>query len=30
MSSLVAQWANDDDYSHGFFVLPLAALDNTR
>ena len=21
---LVAQWANDEDYSHGFFVLPLA------
>jgi exosortase len=24
MSSLVRQWASDDDYSHGFFVLPLA------
>jgi len=21
---LVRQWANDDDYSHGFFVVPLA------
>lgn len=26
LSSLVAQWASDDDYSHGFFVLPLAAF----
>ena len=25
MSSLVRQWASDDNYSHGFFVLPLAA-----
>lgn len=25
LSSLVRQWASDDDYSHGFFVLPLAA-----
>ncbi len=24
LSSLVRQWASDDDYSHGFFVLPLA------
>jgi exosortase len=24
MSSLVRQWATDDNYSHGFFVLPLA------
>jgi exosortase len=24
MSSLVRQWASDDNYSHGFFVLPLA------
>ena len=24
-SSLVRQWASDDNYSHGFFVLPLAA-----
>jgi exosortase len=23
-SSLVAQWATDDNYSHGFFVVPLA------
>lgn len=23
-SSLVRQWASDDNYSHGFFVLPLA------
>jgi exosortase len=22
--ALVRQWANDDDYSHGFFVVPLA------
>ena len=22
---LVRQWANDEDYSHGFFVVPLAA-----
>ena len=26
LSSLVQQWASDDDYSHGFFVLPLAAF----
>jgi exosortase len=26
LSSLVRQWASDDDYSHGFFVLPLAAF----
>ncbi|HXW06866.1 MAG TPA: exosortase A [Vicinamibacterales bacterium] len=26
MSSLVAQWASDDNYSHGFIVLPIAAL----
>jgi exosortase len=26
LSSLVAQWASDDDYSHGFFVVPLAAF----
>jgi exosortase len=25
LSSLVRQWASDDNYSHGFFVLPLAA-----
>ena len=25
LSSLAAQWASDDNYSHGFFVLPLAA-----
>lgn len=25
LSSLVRQWSSDDDYSHGFFVLPLAA-----
>ncbi|CAN5669080.1 exosortase [soil metagenome] len=24
LSSLVRQWASDDNYSHGFFVLPLA------
>ena len=24
LSSLVSQWASDDDYSHGFFVIPLA------
>jgi exosortase len=24
LSSLVLQWASDDNYSHGFFVLPLA------
>lgn len=26
VSSLVRQWASDDNYSHGFFVLPLAAF----
>ena len=26
LSSLVSQWASDDDYSHGFFVIPLAAF----
>jgi exosortase len=26
LSSLVQQWASDDDYSHGFFVVPLAAF----
>jgi exosortase len=26
LSSLVQQWASDDDYSHGFFVLPMAAF----
>ena len=26
LSSLVSQWASDDDYSHGFFVLPLAVF----
>jgi exosortase len=26
LSSLVRQWASDDDYSHGFFVLPLAVF----
>ena len=25
LSSLVRQWASDDNYSHGFVVLPLAA-----
>jgi len=25
LPGLVRQWANDEDYSHGFFVLPLAA-----
>ena len=25
LSSLIAQWSSDDNYSHGFFVLPLAA-----
>jgi len=25
LSSLVRQWASDDNYSHGFLVLPLAA-----
>jgi exosortase len=24
LTSLVRQWASDDNYSHGFFVLPLA------
>ncbi len=24
LSSLARQWASDDNYSHGFFVLPLA------
>lgn len=24
--SLAAQWASDDNYSHGFFVVPLAAF----
>src|SRR3712207_1167495 len=24
IASLVAQWASDDNYSHGFFVVPLA------
>jgi exosortase len=24
IASLVRQWANDDNYSHGFFVFPLA------
>jgi len=26
LSSLVWQWAGDDDYSHGFFVVPLAVF----
>ena len=25
LSSLVRHWASDDDFSHGFFVIPLAA-----
>jgi len=25
VSSLIQQWSSDDNYSHGFFVLPLAA-----
>ena len=25
LSALVQQWSSDDNYSHGFFVLPLAA-----
>ena len=25
LSSLVQQWSSDDNYSHGFFVLPLSA-----
>ncbi|MDQ3487452.1 MAG: exosortase/archaeosortase family protein [Acidobacteriota bacterium] len=25
LSSLMRQWSTDDNYSHGFFVLPLAA-----
>ena len=24
LSSLVRQWASDDNYSHGFFIIPLA------
>jgi len=26
VSSLVKQWASDDNYSHGFFVVPLAVF----
>ena len=26
MVALARQWANDDNYSHGFFVIPLAAF----
>jgi exosortase len=26
LSALARQWATDDDYSHGFFVVPLAAF----
>lgn len=26
LAGLVRQWADDQDYSHGFFVLPLAAF----
>src|SRR5688572_3152848 len=25
LSSLVRHWGSDDDFSHGFFVIPLAA-----
>src|SRR5256885_7104091 len=24
LSALVRQWASDDNYSHGFFIVPLA------
>ena len=26
LSALVRQWASDDNYSHGFFIVPLAAF----
>jgi exosortase len=26
LRKLVADWANDDNYSHGFFIVPLAAF----
>ena len=26
LGKLVHDWANDDNYSHGFLIVPLAAL----
>src|SRR5688572_9963609 len=26
LASLAAQWADDPNYAHGFFVLPMAAV----